>query len=521
MLAVLPTGGGKSIIVSDLVRQKDATGWSTVVIAHRKELVGQMSLHMARQGVYHRIIGSRSTISDIVADHRYEYGGRSFINPGARCTVASVDTIISRKEELSAWAAQVGLWVIDEGHHVLRENKWGVAVSMFKNGLGLGVTASPLRADGNGLGGYNDGVFSKMVVGPSMRDLITAGHLCDYEIAVPDSDFNVDELTITAGGDYSQKSMKAASEKSHIVGDIVEQYIKLANGKKGITFATDVETAHRIADQFNANGIAAAAVSGETPAAVRGDFIRRFRAGALLQLVNVDLFGEGFDLPAIEVVSMARPTHSLTVFLQQFGRALRTMPGKKSGLIIDHVSNIKRHGFPDKPRRWSLDRREKGKKRVADPDEIPITVCKKCLKPFERLFRACPHCGAAISIETRGSIAAIDGDLTLLDRETLEKMRVATELESPAALGDRVNAVAGPIAARGRINSQIEKIQAQEELKENIAIWAGIERDKGRDDAQSYRRFYHAAGIDVFSSLALDRVGMVKLNEEVKRWIAN
>jgi superfamily II DNA or RNA helicase len=154
--------------------------------------------------------------------------------------------------------------------------------------------------------------------------------------------------------------------KSHIVGDVVKEYVSRAYGKQFICFATDFETAGEIADKYNAVGINVAAVSAKTPTFTRNEYIRRFRDGQLMGLVNVDLFGEGFDVPAVEVVVMARPTASLAVYLQQFGRALRPLAGKAYGLVIDHVSNWKRHGFPDKRHYWTLDRRDKRAKRERD-----------------------------------------------------------------------------------------------------------------------------------------------------------
>jgi len=220
-------------------------------------------------------------------------------------------------------------------------------------------------------------------------------------------------------------------------------------------------------------------------------------------------------------VIMARPTASLAVYLQQFGRALRTMPGKLFGLIIDHVSNVKRHGLPDRPRFWTLDRREKRAKRERDPEEIPLTACRACSRPYERVLPACPHCGNVpeLTLQARASIEQIDGDLVLLDREKLAEMRAATELESPSALGERATFAAGAIAGRGAINKQIERIQSQNDLKDAIANWAGIQRAIGRDDQQSYRRFYHAAGVDVLSALALPRVEMDALRTKIEGWI--
>lgn len=524
-LAVLPTGGGKSIVISDIVLDKVRQGQSGVIKAHRNELVSQMSMHIARRGIPHRIIGPDNMIRAIAADHRLEFGGRSFVDQGAITAVGGVDTIKARAESLESWAHQQDYWITDEAHHVLRRNKWGTVAGMFINAHGLGVTASPARADGAGLGSHADGLFDNMIVGPSMRDLIDMGFLSDYEIAVPEASFIMDDNDIGASGDYSPNKMRTKARNSQIVGDVVDNYVKFAFGKRAICFATDVETSLKIAARFNDRGIAAAAVSAETHAEVRADIIKRFRDGRLTLLVNVDLFGEGFDVPACEVVIMARPTASLAVYLQQFGRALRVFAGKTYGLVIDHVENWKHHSYPDMPRQWTLDRREKRAKKEKDPEEMPLMRCKgpECGKLYITFFPQCPYCGHRPVPEVRDGPAQVEGNLILLDRAKLDEMRREIMLESAADVGARVGAVAGGLAAAGTINKQIEKIAAQSRLRAAIEQWAGIQRHKGRSDEESYKRFYYATGVDVLTALAKHnkRADFDALADKVEGWVWN
>lgn len=523
-LYVLPTGGGKSVVIADIVGDFDRAGRNTATIAHRQELVSQMSLHIARARVPHRIIAPKNVVAFIAGEHRLEFG-RSYVSPNARAAVVGIDTLLSRRDELASWAKQIGLWIIDEAHHVLTANKWGAGVTLFGNALGLGVTATPERADGNGVGDLSHdgkGVFGEMIVGPTMRQLIAMGMLTDYEIVIPESDFDIDKLHITGGGDYSPKEMREASRQSHIVGDVVEQYVRWAYGKRGITFATDVETATEIAAKFNATGIPASVVSAKTADHVRSDTIRRFRAGSIWQLVNVDLFGEGFDLPAIEVVSMARPTASLAVFLQQFGRSLRLLPGKTRGLVIDHVSNVKRHGLPDRARMWSLSSRDRRVKKDRDPDEIPVRQCIKCQRGYEATKRVCPYCGhMPVPLGGGRAIEQVDGDLMLLDAEILARMRAAIELPSPALIASQTTYVTGnPAFGRRAAELQLERIREQQELSDTIALWAGYQQALGRSDDESYRRFYFGTGgIDVLSALAMPRIEMEKLRSKIQSWL--
>ena len=236
-------------------------------------------------------------------------------------------------------------------------------------------------------------------------------------------------------------------------------------------------------------------------------------------LVNVDLFSEGFDVPAVETVIMARPTASLGVYMQQFGRALRPLDGKTHGLVIDHVSNWKRHGLPDRPRYWSLDRRDKRAKREADPDDIPLTACRSCSRPYERIYPACPYCGhQPVPAGGGRTIEQVDGDLMLLDRDKLAELRAAMEIEAPAALEARVAAVAGPIAAKGAVNRLFERHAAQERLRETIEQWAGVRRHMGEEDSVIQRRFYHALGVDVLTAMSGRRGEMESLAQQIEGW---
>lgn len=520
VLAVLSTGGGKSVIASDITLDGGRAGMQQLIIAHRNELVAQMSGHVANRGIPHRIIGSDATVALVTRQHRRRFG-RSFVNPSAPTAVVGVDTLISRYETLKDWVAKTDRWKIDEGHHVLKENKWGKAVDMMPRAQGLGLTATAIRADGKGLGREYDGVYDSMCTGIDMRQLIKIGALSDFEIVCPASDLHVDEKEVSAGGDWSTQKLRTAAKKSRIVGDVVTNYCQYAYGRQAICFATDVETAGEIAKNFTAAGIPAAALSADTNFTVREKYIEEFKAGKLRVLVNVDLFDEGFDVPACDVVIMARPTASLGKYRQMVGRALRYIAGKIA-LIIDHVSNVLRHGLPDKFIAWSLARRDKRGKQAIDPDELGLTVCKFCTKPYEIWHILCPYCGKAPPLpEPRDrSIAMVEGDLILLDRAKLDEMRAATAIENPGDIGRRVAGQAGHNAGVGAATRQIEKIAAQERLKSAIAQWAAIERINGRHDREIYRKFYHATGIDVLGALdgQRTRVEFEELAERVERW---
>jgi superfamily II DNA or RNA helicase len=352
VMAVMPTGAGKTVALSDIVRKQKE---NVCVIAHRVELVTQLSSALAQEGVLHHIIAPNSTRTACRIEHRRQFR-REFLDCKSSVTVASVDTLNARGYDAAHKAKNVELWIIDEAAHVVSGNKWAEAVGLFRNARGLGVTATPVRGDGKALGRDADGVFDTMVVGPSVSELIADSWLAQYKIVSQPSDIDVSAVRVTPMGDFDMRALRERAKESQIVGDIVGNYMRFANGKRGLTFATDVATAETIARRFNRRGIPARCLHAETPPRERQNAMYAFRAGDILQIVNVDLFGEGLDVPGVEVVSLARPTLSLGLHLQQVGRAMRPAPGKRHALIIDHVNNWCRHGLPDTPRKWSLSR---------------------------------------------------------------------------------------------------------------------------------------------------------------------
>lgn len=524
VLAVLPTGAGKTVLFSKIA--SDEPG-ASCVIAHRQELVMQISIALARNGVDHRIIAAEKTIKQIIKQHVKELG-RNFHNPQSPVAVAGVRTLLNRakKGKLDKWLPTVRLWVQDEAHHVLEGNGWGEAAELFPNARGLGVTATPLRADGAGLGRHADGLFDTMVVGPTMRDLINMGYLTEYRIICPPSNLKRDDLKVGSSGDFTQASMinavgksslVATDGKSRVVGDVVSNYLKFANGKLGVTFVPDVKTADMVAAQYNASGVPAKVVHAGTPSDERSRILDEFRERKVLNLVNVDLFGEGFDLPAIEVVSMARPTQSYSLYVQQFGRALRLLAGKDRAIIIDHVGNVDHHRLPDAPREWSLNRRDK--RSSGNSDATPVRTCtnEECFQVYERFKTVCPFCGTPIPPpDDRGGPEYVDGDLFELDPATLARMRAEASIvdqwsdDPDKMLNDYRRSMEARHAPHINRNVKLfaekmtNKARSVGDLREVMAWWAGHHRAAGKTDSEIFRIFYLTFDVDWLSAMAKD-----------------
>ena len=535
VMPVSATGSGKTVVIGKIMYEEPG---ASIAIAHRQELVSQISTALARNGVRHRIVGARKgspLTRMITAMHVAEFG-YSFIDPTAKTGVGGVDTIVRMENE--AWFQQVRLTVQDEGHHVLADNKWGRAAKMFPHARGLFPTATPRRADGRGLGRWADGLTDAMVLAPSMREIINMGYLTDYRLICPKipDDFAINSIDVSdSTGDLNKDQLRKARHDSvTLTGDVVAHYQKFAPGKLGVTFEVDVESAGVTAAAFRAAGVSAELVSAKTPDALRAQILGRFRRREILQLVNVDLFGEGFDLPAIEVVSFARPTESFALYSQQFGRALRLMlsdelnrtwdsftceerlrliaaSSKPTAIILDHVGNVIRHnGPPDRRQTWSLERRDKRKSK--ESDEIPIRVCVECLTPYERTKKVCPYCGFYQEPTQRSAPQFVDGDLSELDPTTLAVMRgeisrIDGDFYAPNGLS-----LDAQIAAR---NNHMKRQDSQRSLRNAVAWWAGVEAARGYNESESYRRFFFRFGIDVASAQTLGARDAAELTTKV------
>jgi len=524
VLSVLPTGGGKTVVMAGIINQWPGSG-NVVAIAHRKELVAQIALALGACGIPHSIIGPKETMKHAVQRQRLKLGTH-FHSTSAKVAVASVDTLITpaRKKALKSWSESVSLWVIDEAHHVVRGNKWGTAVEMFPNAHGLGFTATPCRADGKGLGVKADGVFDVLTEGPTMRDLINNGFLCDYRIFAPTTYMPLSKDDIGASGDYSRAKLKAAAKRSCIVGDVVVSYERYCQGKSTVVFAPDLETAGDMCNNFNAAGIKAAVVSSETSDAIRSELLDRFERGDLDVIINVDLLGEGFDCPGIEAVIMARKTESYGLYSQQFGRALRILEGKIEALIIDHVGNVKRHGLPDAARIWSLDAREKRPSVKNPDDDIPLKYCPECTQPYHKHLLACPFCGHWPKPASRSGPEFVDGDLFEIDPAVLAAMRgeVAKVDEDPLALRERLrHAHMDARVAGGIMKRFTAKQEMQKALRAAMAWWGGVENQKGLSDREAQKKFYLRFGVDVMTAQTLGKPEAIALADRIAEDISN
>jgi DNA repair protein RadD len=380
-----PTGSGKTLLTAHMVGTCVAKGMRAWFTVHRHELLMQSSRAFQQLNIRHGIIAPEFP--------------QQFQAP---VQIASIQTLARRHSRFS----RPKLIVIDECHHIAAKS-WAKLFDQYKDAFFIGLTATPERLDGKGLGQW----FSDMVEGPKVSWLIENKFLSKYKLYAP-SHVNLDGVH-KAMGDYVRSELSTAVDKPRITGDAIHHYKKFAHGKRAIVFAVSVEHSKHIAEQFQKEGFHAAHVDGDTPRMEREDSIARFAAGNIQVLSNVDLFGEGFDIPAMEAAILLRPTQSLGLYLQQVGRALRPSEGKETAIILDHVGNCERFGLPDQEREWSLEGRGDG----GGDTQAPVRICKECFAAFPPQPR-CPFCGFIFPIEPR-TVEQVAGELQEVNQAQL------------------------------------------------------------------------------------------------------
>lgn len=354
VLIQMPTGAGKTSIFSYVIRHfRDRRPHKrAIALAHRVELVDQMHRRLEDMGVPNWA------------------GFFAAPNPEFPVHATSVQKMSHRK--FKHWPEDVGLVVVDEAHHCTKENSYAAVLERYPDAAVLGVSATPCRLDGKGLGD----VFDHLVIGPSVRQLIDQGYLAEFDVFVGSSG-DLSQLRLS-GGDYRIRDIEREFDTAELVGGLIENWLAYCQGKRTICFAGSVEHSKHIVAAYKAAGISAEHLDGKTPVQQRKAILGRFKTGETLVLSNVGIVTEGFDVPDCDAVQLARPTKSLALYLQMVGRCLRPMPGKRA-IILDHAGCVTNDhlGLPDENRNWSLDAAPKRGKYTIDFDGDRIVEVKE------------------------------------------------------------------------------------------------------------------------------------------------
>lgn len=409
VLAVAPTGAGKTVIFATISHSAASKKKNVLVLAHRTRLIRQASKKMTELNVYHGCISPHFTP-----------------DPMAPVQIASIQTIIGRIRKRTI-NFKPDLIIIDECHHATSPT-YREIIAAFPGVRLLGVTATPERSDGEGLGVEAGGLFQEMVIGPTVKWLTSNGdpgssltYLAKPKVYAPLHRLDLSNVAMRAG-DYEVKALKDLVDKPKITGDAVQHYRKYSDGEPCIVSCVDVEHAKHVAEAFRAAGYKSYTVDGS----MKEDDVEAILNGLETRAVQVvtfcELINEGVDVPCISTLIMLRPTQSLGLFLQLVGRVLRPMPGKAFGKVIDAVGNCLIHGMPDEDREWSLDgspKKRRGKVIAIDR----VRQCQSCYEYNPISVAVCNGCGDPFPVRSGDDPKEEAGELQEMDEATAEQLR--------------------------------------------------------------------------------------------------
>ena len=396
VLMVMQTGAGKTVTAAAFCADAIEQGRRVLWLTHRRELVTQASRTLYRYGIEAGVIlpgfpmrlGEAMQVASIASLHARAIRGSSIDLPDA------------------------DLIVVDEAHHAPARS-WRRLLAEYPNAVVVGLTATPARGDGRGLGG----LFEAMVEGPSVAELIDLEYLVRSRIYAP-SQPDLSGVRVERG-DYVEAQLAERMDKPQLVGDAVAHWFRLNPERRPtLVFATGVAHSIHLRDEFRRAGVAAEHLDGSTPLEERDAILAGLSNGTVELVCNCAVLGEGFDAPDVACLVLARPTKSLPLFRQMLGRGLRSAPGKTDCLILDHSGNVFRHGFPDDEIEWTLDpdRRAENKAQAARATgKAPSLVdCPEC-KAVRFQGQPCPACGWRPRPKP-ASIDVVDGDLGRVER---------------------------------------------------------------------------------------------------------
>lgn len=432
ILAQAPTGFGKGVVIANRAAAAAAKGRRVMVIAHREEIVSDLSERIHRFGVPHGMVAAGRRM-----DLRHNV------------LVASIDTLIRRFDQLPPQ----DVILQDEAHHLVENNKWGRVAEAWPRAFLLGFTATPERLDGRGLGAGHGGYFSDLILGPSPAWLThpglewqgltsQGGLLSPLRVFLPPA---IDLSAIAPGRRDTRQGLEQAGEilrRQQALGDVVTHYERtIAPHHMGtaLCYASSLRHAGSLCETFRDEGIAAIVIDGNTDKGIRRQAFRDLGDGSLKVLINRDIAGEGTDVPSVTGVVIARATDSLGLHLQMLGRSLRVAPGKAFAVCNDHVGNIgdaqgnTRLGVPTDPRTWSLEGRPK--RQAAAVDAEPHRNCPSCFARVPARLATCDSCGFLFPPPPPpAELEHVEGDLVEFDaaaqaKAAAQKRRIQEERE--------------------------------------------------------------------------------------------
>lgn len=385
------TGYGKTVMACAIAHGAASLGTRTCFTVHRKELIRQTCRAFDTAGIPYGVISP---------DWKP--------NPRATIQIASVFTLARRKGH------EFDLIIEDEAHHTAA-GQWGAVRAKFPEAAYLGLTATPIRLDGQGMGHY----FDYMHQAHPMRWLIEHGRLSPYEYWAPETVDLSGLRNPRAGHDYTVEALERAMQSRAITGNVINHYKRICDGAPFLCQCVSVAHAQRVAEDFRAAGYPVEALWGAMPDVDRD----RVVVGLGRQIVGItfcDLISEGFDVPGVVCVINLRKTKSLGQFMQVMGRGLRVCDGKTKAVLLDCVGNFALHGMPDMERTWALDKGVVATREKAEDETPDIRRCEQCYAVHE-WAPECPYCGYEYPVQER-EIKTEAGELKRLTPEEIQAL---------------------------------------------------------------------------------------------------
>jgi len=411
-------GGGKTFIFSYIGKRAAAVENRVLVLQHKRELIYQASMTSAALSEKHWVIANKKTISRIKVDQVRKFG-RCFIEYGSKICIGSVQTVVNRLDQIQA----PSLIIADEAHRSLT-GTWRRVIDYFPKARLLGVTGTPTRTNGDGLGVKFGGLYDVMIEGPLPSELIKLGYIVPSEIKFPYGEkFNDSNIKLDAKGDYNTKQLNAEMlrQRPTLIGDAVKHYRQFANNTKFIAFCHNVAASQKMAEKFIESGYNVKSLDGTLDEYERDNIINDLREGNIQGITSCEIVSEGFDCPDVHTIIGARPTKSLIMYLQQNTRNLRSAPGKTHGIFLDMVGNFFEHGAPHWDREWTLAGKRHCKRKINDERALKLVNCPECMCVHER-EPECPNCGYVYPIKGR-QVKNEDGELITLTPEMEEEYK--------------------------------------------------------------------------------------------------
>jgi superfamily II DNA or RNA helicase len=396
ILIVCPTGGGKTVIAGEIIKQRTAEFKRTAFVAHRDELLIQARDKLNKFDITAGIIKAGRDLD---------------ARPQALVQVCGIQTLYARgiRGNRMELPPAEDLW-IDECHRA-RAMTYERLIAAYPNAVIIGMTATPCRGDGRGLGN----IFEVMLQAPQVGELIEQGYLCKLRIFAPPPP-DLRGVAISQG-DYVINQLSDKMNTDVLVGDFVLHWLRHAGRRRTVVYAVDIKHSIHLVDEMLRSEIKAEHLDGTTKQAEREAILERLRTGETEVVSNCQVLTEGFDLPDLGCIGICRPTRSLGLFRQMVGRGIRSAEGKRDVIILDHSGGVHRHGRPDDPIEWTLDTDKRATNRTHQarlrefPDN-PWVECKGCGEQRMR-GEACPNCGYLPKPPGR-AVDFIDADLVEL-----------------------------------------------------------------------------------------------------------